>query len=309
MLEKNMNSILVTGGSGLVGQFLKQIMPDAVYLSSKDCDLTNQKQVSDLFENIKPKKVIHLAARVGGITENIKYPAEFFDQNVLMNTFVVQNSYKHRVDYCLSILSTCIYPDVVSQYPMIEKDLFAGPPAPTNFSYAYSKRALAAQINAYNKQYGTNYNYLIPCNLYGEYDKFDDNAHYVSALIKKIHSAAKNKTDVEIFGDGTPLRQFMYAGDLAKIIKYFIDNNIKESCNVSNNENYSIEKIAKIGLECTDNQNLQLIFNKDKPNGQYRKDVSNKKLLEIIGNFEFTPLNFGIKKVYNYYDQISKRYD
>lgn len=298
--------ILVTGGSGMVGSFLKELIPNAFYVSSKDCDLTNQQSVEQLFNCIKPTKVIHLAARVGGITENIKYPAEFFDQNVLMNTFVLQNSHKYKVDYCLSILSTCIYPDVVPQYPMTEKDLFAGPPAPTNFSYAYSKRALAAQINAYNKQYGTNYNYLIPCNLYGEYDKFDDNAHYVSALIKKIHSAAKNKTDVEIFGDGTPLRQFMYAGDLAKIIKYFIDNNIRESCNASNNENYSIEKIAKIALECTNNQDLNLVFNKDKPNGQYRKDVSNKKLLETIGNFEFTTLNAGIKKVYNHYDQTCK---
>jgi GDP-L-fucose synthase len=298
---------LITGGSGMVGKFLKELKFEGIYLSSKDCDLTSQQQVDKLFKDIKPTKVIHLAARVGGITENLKYPVQFLEENVLMNTFLLQNCVKYSVEDCLSVLSTCIYPDIVANYPMNEDMLFEGPPAKSNFSYAYAKRTLAVQIDSINKQYNKKYNYLIPCNLYGEYDKFDENSHYVSSLIRKIHEANKNKKqNIEIYGDGTPIRQFMHAKDLAYIIKIFLDNNITENCNVSNNEIYNIKEIAEIALKSTNNQNLQIIFDTTKPNGQHRKDVTNKKLLNIIGNYNFINLFDGIRKVYEYYDKTCK---
>ena len=291
--------IIITGGSGMVGQSLKKIMPNAIYLNSKDFDLTKQSQVKLMFETLKPDAVIHLAAKVGGMMDNIKKPAEYFFDNILMNTLIIDEAYKSGIKRVISILSTCIYPDICEKYPMIESDLHKGPPTITNYEYGYAKRCLAVQTESYNKQYGTNYQYLIPCNLYGEFDKFGDNSHFIAALIKKIYIAKKNNDDkIVLFGTGKPLRQFMYSDDLANVIKYCIDNNIYDNMNVASEENLSIEEMAKIALKVCQAEDLTIQFDDTYPDGQYRKDVSNKKLLSIIPDFKFTKIEDGIKKTY-----------
>ncbi len=296
-----MSKILVTGGSGLVGKHLQKILPNAFYLSSKDCDLTNITQVKWLISSYQPDIVVHLAARVGGIQDNIKYPADYFDDNILINTNIVKVCKDHDVKRFIGILSTCIYPSVVENYPMTEEDLFIGPPPPSNFSYGYAKRCLAVQIDAYNKQFGTKYNYLIPCNLYGDYDNLhnDSKMHFITALLNKIKNAKDNK--LNLLGTGKPLRQFMYAGDLAAIIKLVIDNDITENFNVAPDFNYSINEMAKIALEVTE-KDYEIIYDRPDLDGQFRKDVSNKKLLEIFPHFKFTGLKEGLKQVY---DKIS----
>lgn len=296
-----MSKILVTGGSGLVGKHLQKILPNAFYLSSKDCDLTNITQVKWLISSYQPDIVVHLAARVGGIQDNIKYPADYFDDNILINTNIVKVCKDHDVKRFIGILSTCIYPSVVENYPMTEEDLFIGPPPPSNFSYGYAKRCLAVQIDAYNKQFGTKYNYLIPCNLYGDYDNLhnDSKMHFITALLNKIKNAKDNK--LNLLGTGKPLRQFMYASDLADIIKLVINNDITENFNVAPDFNYSINEMAKIALEVTE-KDYEIIYNRPDLDGQFRKDVSNKRLLEIFPHFKFTGLKEGLKQVY---DKIS----
>jgi len=293
-----MNKILVTGGSGLVGKYLQKILPDATYLSSKDCDLRDQRQVYDLFDALKPTTVIHLAAKVGGIKDNIAKPAEYFEDNILMNTNLLKVSYEYGVKQFIGVLSTCIYPDKVDNYPMKEEDMFLGPPTPTNFSYGYAKRSLAVQIDAYNKQYGTEYSYLIPCNLYGEHDNFENESkmHFITALLHKIKNAKDNQ--IELLGTGKPLRQFMYAGDFASIIKYVIEKNITHSFNVAPDFNYSIDEMAKIAIKATKPE-LTIKYSNPELDGQYRKDVDNLKLRSYIPDFEFTPLEEGLIKSYN----------
>jgi GDP-L-fucose synthase len=293
--------ILVTGGSGMVGRSLKQFLPNAIYISSKDYNLTSELDIIKMFEIYRPDAVIHLAAKVGGIIDNIAKPAEYFDDNVLMNTLLLKYSLKYNVTRFIGILSTCIYPDVVENYPMLENDLHLGPPTKTNFSYGYAKRSLAVQIDAYNQQYGTKYQYLIPCNLYGEYDKYGDNSHFIAALIKKIHIAKINNHDnMVLFGDGTPLRQFMYSDDLAFIIKYCLDNNIYDNMNVATSENLSISEMAKIALQSCGVDKMNIHYDVSKPNGQYRKDVSIELLKEKIPSFNPIKLKDGIRKTYDY---------
>mgnify|MGYP001411222929 CR=1 FL=1 len=302
------NKILITGGSGLVGKYLKKILPNAIYISSKDYDLTTEDGVRRMFLKHKPHVVVHLAAKVGGIIDNLNRPAEYFTRNVLMNTLMIEYSRVFRVKTFIGVLSTCIYPDVSKKYPMDESMLHEGPPTITNFSYAYSKRLMGAQIDAYNQQYNLNYQYLIPCNLYGIEDKDDENkSHFLTSLIKKIHESKKNRLDnITLYGDGTPLRQFMYAGDFAEIIKQTIENNITDSFNVSTEENFSIRQMAEIALEVTDNKNIKILWDKEKPNGQFRKDVSIDKFKGLFPDFKFTPLSDGIKIVYKtYYDKVS----
>jgi GDP-L-fucose synthase len=308
-MDKNLitKKILVTGGSGLVGTYLKKILPNAIYITSKDYNLTKEADVEQMFNDHLPDTIIHLAAKVGGIIDNINHPAEYFTENVLMNTLLIDYSYRHNVKQFLGILSTCIYPDTADEYPLTETNLHSGPPTSTNFSYGYSKRCMAVQIDSYNQQYGTKYNYIIPCNLYGEKDKDDINkSHFVTSLIKKIYEANQNNDDhITLFGDGTPLRQFLHASDLATIIKLVIDNNITENFNVATYENYSIKEIAEIALISCDSPNLKINFDSTKPNGQYRKDVSIEKLKSLFPEYSPISLSDGIKNIYNTYDKIS----
>ena len=299
-----MNRILVTGGSGLVGKHLQDILPNAIYISSKDYDLTDLQQVRDMMNEEKPTSVIHLAARVGGIVDNINYPVDYLEENVLMNTNVLKACHEFDVEKVIAILSTCVYPDVVDIYPMKEEDLFNGPPTPTNFSYGFAKRCMAAHIDSYRKQYDKKWSYLIPCNLYGEYDKYEEHhSHFVSALIRKIYEA---KDSIELWGTGKPLRQFMYGGDLARVIKYMIDKDVVGSFNVAPEWVHSINDLAEIGKKACLKEKLVVNYNSNKPDGQFRKDVDSSKLLSALKDFEFTPLKEGIKKVY---DNFSKRYD
>jgi GDP-L-fucose synthase len=183
---------------------------------------------------------------------------------------------------------------------MSEEMLHLGPPTPTNFSYGYAKRSLAVQIDAYNKQYGTKYQYLTPCNLYGEYDKYGDNSHFVAALIKKIHNAKMSGDDkITLFGTGTPLRQFMYSNDLAVIIKKCLDDNIYDNFNVATEENVSIDEIARIALKACDAEHIGIEYDSTKPDGQYRKDVSIDRLKTLIPDFSAISLYDGIKETYS----------
>lgn len=299
-----MKKILVTGGSGLVGRHLKEILPEATYISSSDYDLRSESDVSRLCAQ-GWDHIVHLAARVGGIIENISFPAEFIEQNLLMNTLLLKYARLNDVPRLTAILSTCIYPDVYPQYPLYETDLHKGEPQKTNFPYAVAKRALAVQIDAYAAQYGLKYNYLIPCNLYGEFDKVDERrSHYLTALLGKIVKAEREGVrTIKLLGTGKPLRQFMYGGDLARAIRKCIDEEISESFNVAVSENRSIREIAEIALDACGKTDFTLEFDGTSPDGQYRKDVSNAKMLSLIPNFNFTSLHVGIEKVYVYYKE------
>lgn len=304
-----MSNIVITGGSGLVGKYLKKYLPEAIYLSSKDFDLTTEIGVKNMYLKYKPEIVIHLAAKVGGIIDNINKPADYYTENVMMNTLLVDYAHKMKVKRFIGILSTCIFPDVMETYPMKEEDLHLGPPTLTNFSYGYAKRSMSVQIDAYNKQYGTKYQYLTPCNLYGIGDKdHETNSHFITALVKKIFDAKQNNEEsITLYGDGTPLRQFMFADDFAKVIYNVITNNIYDNFNVAGEENLSIKEMANIALQSCDAKNLEIKWDTDKPNGQHRKDVSIEKLKTLLPNFSPLSLSEGIKMVYNsYYDKISK---
>jgi GDP-L-fucose synthase len=299
-----MKKILVTGGTGLVGKHLGEILPGATYISSGDFDLTVEADVRRLLEG-GWDHIVHLAARVGGILDNLNYPAEFIEENLLMNTLLLKYARLNRVPRLTAVLSTCIYPDVFERYPLTEEDLHKGEPQSSNFAYAVAKRSLAVQIDAYRQQYGLKYNYLIPSNLYGLYDRVDfQKSHYLTALLGKIIRAEKTGAkQIDLLGTGSPLRQFMYAGDLASVIKHCIESDLTESFNVAPSENRSIREIAEIALAACGAEHLALEFDRTSPDGQFRKDVSNEKLFEQIPGFEFTPLAKGIRKVYEYYKQ------
>tara|TARA_R110000868_G_scaffold8986_1_gene45527 strand:- start:17323 stop:18231 length:909 start_codon:yes stop_codon:yes gene_type:complete len=293
-----MSKILITGGSGLVGQYLQKVL-DGIYVSSKDYDLTSERQVSEMFKIIQPEIVIHLAAKVGGIIDNIKNPFEYYEENVLMNTYMIKHSRLNNVKKFVGALSSCVYPDTSNHYPLIESDLHLSMPNENNFGYGYAKRLLGVHINIAKKQ-GYNYSYIIPSNLYGEYEHGHlDRKHFIGALLQKIAIANKNEDDsIVLFGDGTPLRQFTFAEDIAKIIKLIIQYDIKENMNLSIDKNLSIHELAMIALKATNSEHLQIKYDVTKPNGQYRKDIDCSTFKNIFPNYEFISHIEGIDKTY-----------
>lgn len=294
-------NILVTGGSGLIGNHLKEFLPTARYLSSKDYDLTKEDDVIKLFMDNKPDVVIHLAARVGGILDNINNPVEYLEENVLMNTLILKYSHKFKLKKLITTLSTCIYPDNSSTYPMKEYQLYEGVPAITNLNYALSKRMMGIHIDSYNKEYYHNWNYIIPCNLMGKWDKFNETGHFVGSLINKILLAKINKCKkITLMGDGTPLRQFIYAQDVAYIISEIVKRDINISFNVATDENLSINEITNIVLEACDATDIKIEYDKTKPNGQYRKDVDISIMKQIFPDFKTTPIKNAISEIYKF---------
>ena len=296
--------VLVTGGTGFLGRRLKINKPNWIYISSRDYDLREKSQCAQMFKTIKPDAVIHLAARVGGIKDNEENQALFYYENTVINTNVIHQAYLSGVQRLLAALSTCSFPDKVKEYPLTEKDLFGGPPAPTNFSYGFTKRAMHTQCISYRKQYGLNYSTFCPSNIYGPDDYFDsEKSHFVPAMITRI--AKEDLTILKLWGTGKPLRQQLYVDDLCQIIPTLLEkHNSNIPIIVAPNENLSIRQMAHEGLKLFD-KDVKLEFNNNL-DGQYRKDGSNKELLKLIGDFEFTTFKEGLRKTYDWYVSSKK---
>jgi GDP-L-fucose synthase len=291
--------ILVTGGSGMVGRSLQKILPDAIYVSSQKYNLTMKSDIMSMIYYHRPDVVVHLAAKVGGIMDNINRPAEYFTDNIMMNTMLIDECRKAEIPRFIGILSTCMYPDVVDKYPMTEDQIHLGPPTKTNYSYGYAKRAMGVQIDSYNEQYDTKYQYLIPCNLFGEFDKFGENSHFVAALLKKIINAKRNNLDkITLFGTGNPLRQFMYSDDLSFVIKKCIDDEIYDNMNVGTDRVLTIDEMTRIAMKICDAEHIKIEYDESYPDGQYRKDVSIEKLQSKIPDFKPTSFEDGLSLTY-----------
>ena len=296
----NNRTILVTGGSSTVGKHLQQTLPEAIFLTSAECDLTNYNQTREVFAASNPSVVIHLAALVGGIQDNIARPVDYLQQNLLINTNTIKVSYEVGVRHLIALSSTCTYPDKVDTYPMLEEHMFLGPPTPTNAEYAYAKRCMVSLIDSYNKQYDTNYCYITPSNLYSELDAHKGSkAHYVAALLDKIIEQERlGGSVINLLGTGAPLRQFTYAGDVALILNQMIEQGVWESFNVSNGETYSINELARITLDSVGKGDWNIEYSQPNLDGQYRKDVSIVKLQSLFPKFTFTKFADGVKKSY-----------
>ena len=302
-----MKTILVTGGTGLVGSAIRSISSNYVYkfifLSSKDCDLTSYSSTLYTFTTYNPDYVIHLAACVGGLFKNMAYKVDMYEKNILINLNVLKVCHEIKVKKLVSCLSTCIFPDKTS-YPINESMLHDGPPHPSNDAYAYAKRMLEVQSKAYQEQYADNFICIIPTNIYGPHDNFHlKDSHVIPALIHKCYLAKKENKPFVISGSGAPLRQFIYSEDLAILILWTLENyHDKESIilSVPENDEKSINYVATcIAREFNYENNME--FDINKPDGQYKKTADNSKLMNLIKSFNFTPIEEGIAKSVNWF--------
>lgn len=297
--------ILVTGGSGLVGRAIESIKEEYpfefIFATSKMCDLTNMNETREFFEKIKPNMVIHLAANVGGLYKNMNQKMDMLEKNMLMNFHVLKCCYLFNVEKVVSCLSTCVFPDKTT-YPINESMLHDGPPHFSNDAYAYSKRMLDIFSQMYREQYKRNFICVIPTNIYGPHDNFHlEDAHVIPALIHQCYLAKMEGREFIVRGDGSPLRQFIYSQDLAKLMMWtLLDYTKRENVilSVSEESEVSIGDVAREITKAMDYEG-HMRFDTSFANGQHKKTADNSYLMREMGEanqkFEFTSLSNGIK--------------
>ena len=305
---KSSSRIFIAGRGGLVGsaiekRFREEGYNDIVGLGSKELDLRNQALVFDYIEREKPSYVILAAAKVGGIMANIKAPAEFLYDNLAIQNNIIEASHKNGVKKLLFLASSCIYPRESPQ-PMKEEYLLAGKPEPTQEGYALAKIIGLKLCEMYNRQYGTDYISVMPCNIYGIGDNFDpENSHVVAALIRKFHEAKLSGVEkVEVWGTGNARRELMFVDDLADACFYLFNNySGSEFFNVGTGTDHSIKELIKIISDVVGYEG-KIEFDTSKPDGMPQKLMDISKLKDK-GWVAKTSLREGIEKTYKYYQE------
>lgn len=300
------SKIYVAGHRGLVGSaILRRLQRDGytnlLYRTSAELDLRDKGAVDRFFAEEKPEFVFLAAAKVGGIVANNEFPADFIRDNLMIQTNVIDASYRNNVTKLLFLGSTCIYPKLAPQ-PLKEEYLLTGPLEPTNDAYALAKISGIKMCQSYNKQYGTTYISAMPTNLYGENDNFDlQSSHVLPALIRKFHEAKeKNKASVEIWGTGTPKREFLYSDDLADACLFLMQHyNDDEIINIGVGEDVTIRELAETIREVVGFEG-ELMFDTSKPDGTPRKLVDTSKI-NGLGWSADVGLQDGVHRAYNWY--------
>ena len=306
--------IYVAGHRGMVGSAVVRRLQaegytNVVTRTHAELDLTRQDQVEAFFDAERPDAVIFAAAKVGGILANDTYRAEFIYQNTIMAANVIHSAWKYGVSKLINLGSSCIYPKHAPQ-PLKEEYLLTGPLEPTNEPYAIAKISAIKMCRSYYEQYGCNFFSLMPSNLYGPGDNFDlETSHVLPALIRKVADAnAKGASEVVVWGDGSPLREFLFVHDLADAVVFALQNLAGDEVekvtadrflNVGSGIEVSIADLAKLicrEVDC----NARLTFDTSKPNGTPRKVMDSSKMNEL-GWTAGTSLEEGIRETVQWY--------
>ena len=302
--------IYVAGHRGLVGRAILRRLEAEGYrnvlvATRQQVDLRDQAAVNAWFDDHRPEYVFLVAGTVGGILANSTRPAEFLYDNLMIHGTVVHAAYTVAVKKLLYLGSSCIYPRQAAQ-PIIEESLLGGPLEPTNEAYALAKIAGIKLCQAYRRQYGCNFISAMPTNLYGPGDNFDlTSAHVLPAMIRKFHDAkVEGRSTVEIWGSGSPLREFLHVDDLAEACTFLMDRYSGEDhINVGTGVDVSIRTLAQMVRDVV-YPDTELHFDPSKPDGMPRK-LLNVDRLEGLGWRASTPLHEGIRSTYRWYvDQL-----
>ena len=273
------SKIFVAGHKGMLGSAILRILKRKGYkklliIDKKKLDLRNQKSVKKFLEIKKPDAIIIAAAKVGGIKANIDYPASFMTDNLQIQTNLISSSYETNVKKLILFGSSCIYPKDLKK-PIKENQILMGPLESTNESYSIAKIAGLKMIEAFNKQYKTNYICLMPCNLFGPNDNYDlKNSHFLPALIRKISTASKKNKIVKLWGTGRPLREILYVDEVAEACEYFLKKKTDTSLiNIGSSVEMTIKDYAFKVKNKIDPKVLIKFDNNNKLDGVKRKKL------------------------------------
>jgi len=301
----NLNSkILITGSTGMVGSSVVRILKELGYTNlltppRKELDLINTSAVNTYFKQNNPEYVFLIAAKVGGIYANMTYRADFIFDNLMMQSNIINACKEHSIKKMLFVSSGCVYPKNANN-PILEDDMLTGLLEPSNEHYSVAKIAGIKMCEAYYMQYGLNYAVVIPNNIYGPGDNYHpENSHVMASLIRKFHEATQNNTDVEIWGSGNQMREFVYVDDVARACIKLMDGEYIGMFNCSSEVEIAIKDLALLVgniLEFKGN----ITYNTNKPEGHFRKGFSCIKL-KNTGWEAITNLENGIKNAYEWF--------
>lgn len=306
--------VCVTGGDGFLGSFVQKVLAERgakeVFIPLiDDYDLTDKNNIQRMLSDAKPNVIIHLAALAGGIGANRARPAEFFYKNLMMGVPLMHEAWQSGVDKFVAIGTICAYPKF-TPIPFQEKNLWDGYPEETNAPYGLAKKMLLVQAQAYREQYGFNAIYLLPVNLYGPRDNFNlETSHVIPALIRKMNDAVdRGDKEVVLWGDGSPTREFFYAGDAARGIVLAAERyHGGEPVNLGAGMEISIKDLALMIAELSGFEG-ELVWDTSKPNGQPRRALDTQRAKDYFGFEAEMPFKEGLKATIEWYrenkDQI-----
>ena len=300
----NYDRILVTGGAGFLGSYVVSRVNEArtIVPRSFTDDLRDKYKCEQLFFREQPDAVIHLAATCGGIGANRENPGKYFYDNMLMGLNIIECCHSFKTAKLVLVGTVCSYPKHCP-VPFKEEDIWNGYPEETNAPYGIAKKSLYIMAKAYQEQYGLNSTVLIPSNLYGPRDNFkDESSHVIPALIKKIYKAkAGDLPNVEIWGDGTPTREFLYADDAARAIVSSLDcNTDAEPINIGTGQEISIRELA-YKIKNIIQYEGDILFNPEYLNGQPRRCVDTTRAEKILNFKPLISLDSGLENTVDWY--------
>lgn len=305
MITKD-SEIYIAGHKGMVGSAIWRALTAKGYhnllgVTSKDLDLKNQQALNDFIAQHKPEVIIDAAARVGGILANSDYPYQFLMENMQIQNNLIDAALQAGIEKFIFLGSSCIYPKLASQ-PLKEEYLLTGPLEPTNEWYAIAKISGVKACEAIRKQYGKDYVSLMPTNLYGTHDNFDLNtSHVLPAMLRKFHEAKlNNNAPVELWGSGTPMREFLFVDDMAEAVVFALENKLPEYLyNIGTGEDLTIKELADTIQKVTKHQG-KISWDATKPDGTPRKLLDVSKMHQLGWKHKLN-LEQGIQKTYDWF--------
>jgi GDP-L-fucose synthase len=298
--------ILVTGSSAVLGTAVRSISveyPESEFIfpTSSECNLADASATLRFFEQHKPEAVLHLAAVSGGIGLSIKHPATMLRDNIIMTFSVLEAAKKCRVKKTIMTLTAGMYP-ANAPLPLREEYIHNGYPHESNYGSSFAKRLIDPAIRAYREEYGMNVVGLIPGGIFGENDNFNyDDATMLPSLIRRFYENKDNNAEIVIWGDGTPLREYSYSKDLARIYMWALEHyNDIQVLNIGSTEENSVEDIAFMIAEIMGIGKDRICFDTSKPLGILRKNTDNSRLI-ALSHFRYTPFRDGLEKTIRWF--------